>query len=120
LSATVFGAPADTKSDLLRHFSPQYTQITDSSLSTFDDFLAHITHLRTVTTGGAVQVEEALRDGSMADATASASSTSMAPQAASRFYLSVNSMTKTASFGWSRRLALAGDHEHANLGTAVS
>jgi hypothetical protein len=122
LSATIFGAPADTKSDVLRHFSPQYTQITDGSLSTFEDFLAHITHLRTVTTGGTVNVKEALRDGSMVadrhcvsvihpDGTSSSFEVLLIGELDDQDrFLRVVETTRQ----------LTGDQAHANLGTAAS
>jgi hypothetical protein len=46
-----------------RHFAPDYRQRTDGRWDDRAEFLAHIAHLRTVTTGGSVQVHDELVGG---------------------------------------------------------
>ncbi|UYB41714.1 nuclear transport factor 2 family protein [Streptomyces sp. Je 1-4] len=47
-----------------RHFTPEYRQRTDGQWADRAGFLEHIAHLRTLVTGGHVQVHEELYDGS--------------------------------------------------------
>ncbi|MEU1422086.1 nuclear transport factor 2 family protein [Kitasatospora sp. NPDC005751] len=46
-----------------RHFAPDYRQRTDGEWADRTEFLAHIAHLRTVVTGGSVEVHDELVDG---------------------------------------------------------
>jgi hypothetical protein len=46
-----------------RHFAPDYRQRTDGDWADRTEFLAHITHLRTVVAGGSVEVHDELVDG---------------------------------------------------------
>ncbi|MER8186891.1 nuclear transport factor 2 family protein [Kitasatospora sp. NPDC094015] len=48
-----------------RHFAPDYRQRTDGEWADRTEFLAHIAHLRTVVTGGSVEVHEELTAGSL-------------------------------------------------------
>ncbi|MFD8706558.1 nuclear transport factor 2 family protein [Kitasatospora sp. NPDC059648] len=46
-----------------RHFAPDYRQRTDGHWADREEFLAHITHLRTVVAGGTVEVHDELAVG---------------------------------------------------------
>jgi len=57
------GKPEDTETDLLKHFTPTFTQQDDSVTRDFPAFVAHIRHLREILPAVSLTVTQFLRDG---------------------------------------------------------
>jgi ketosteroid isomerase-like protein len=63
LNEVLFGEPDDAKEVIDRHVSPDYVQIINGSRLEYDEFVAHIRHLRTTLSSGTIKVLEAAQDG---------------------------------------------------------
>jgi ketosteroid isomerase-like protein len=63
LNEMLFGAPDDTKEDIARHFSPEFVQIINGDRHEYDDFIAHVRHIRETLASGRIEVQEAVQNG---------------------------------------------------------
>lgn len=64
LTSLFSGKPEDTETDLLKLFTPTFTQRDDSVMRDFPAFVAHIRHLREILPSVTLTVTQFLRDGS--------------------------------------------------------
>jgi hypothetical protein len=65
LNDVCFGSPEQAEADIARYFSPDYVQVTDGNRLEYNEFVAHIKHLRGVIASGTIEVHEAVRNGNV-------------------------------------------------------
>lgn len=63
LNEVCFGDPDEAEAAIRKNFSPEYVQVTNGDRLEYNDFVAHIRHLRGLIASGTVEVQEAIRDG---------------------------------------------------------
>jgi ketosteroid isomerase-like protein len=65
LNEVCFGDPDEVEAAIKKNFSPDYVQVSDGNRLVYNDFVAHIRHLRGHLVSGTVEVHEAVRDGDL-------------------------------------------------------
>jgi len=122
LTHTVLGRPERTADDLALLFHPSYVQVTDGVVSDYDEFVAHITHVRTVAADGEIVVHEAVHEGNRV---ADRHTVTITKRDGSRTSFEVLLIGELADDGRLLRVTettrqLSGDRADANLGRARS